>query len=704
MHTAAVPVQLERRTRLPPDARSAGRARRMLQEALRDLDVPTSENGDGGDLVDTVVLLASELCENAVLHAGTEFEVALTVTEDEVTVAVTDRGAGPLELHLAQPRQRYGRAASHGRGLALVQRLATTWGTRHESDGRHIIWFSVSRGSVPVAPAIPAAPPDTERVWSTAEQARWLLHVPAALGDRLEPVELVAELVRRLRELLDADSVDVKVDEGDGTGAREVARDGAGHGGGHAVEVRLPMTAPLRGVLRVVHRLTVHPAGVDADRTRDLTELIAARIAMAVESDWLRGVDQRRRAWMTYLAETSELLGQSLDVDLAVAVVPQVVVPRLGRWCAVHLVEPSGRLRLAALTHADETKLPELRSVLDPDATPGLPAELRARFAELGRDGSAPVRFAVPTDGIALPLRARGRTIGTLLVGRPDGRPHSPEDIVMAGDIARRAALTIHNAQSTGAHVAVSQALQQALLPRALPVVPGVDFAAEYLPASTGSDVGGDFYDVLTVDPSHWLVSIGDVCGKGARAAARTGLVRDVLRVLVRDDRPLPRAIEMLNEVMIEAGDPLQFCTLAAAMVSRRRPTGVDPSGRSAHTGLDVELVLAGHVQPVLVRADGTAELIGQFGTAVGLLPSVRLTCTPHRLGPGDTLLVYTDGVTERRRGREQFGAERLLEVAKGVAGRPARQVVAAVREAVEVFSADPLDDDVALLAVRAAL
>jgi serine phosphatase RsbU (regulator of sigma subunit) len=128
----------------------------------------------------------------------------------------------------------------------------------------------------------------------------------------------------------------------------------------------------------------------------------------------------------------------------------------------------------------------------------------------------------------------------------------------------------------------------------------------------------------------------------------------------------------------------------------------MDPSGRRTHAGLDVELVLAGHVQPVLLRADGTAELIGQFGTAVGLLPTVRLTCTPHCLGPGDTLLVYTDGVTERRRGREQFGADRLLEVATSAAGRPARQVVAAVREAVERFSADPLDDDVALLAVRA--
>jgi serine phosphatase RsbU (regulator of sigma subunit) len=403
---------------------------------------------------------------------------------------------------------------------------------------------------------------------------------------------------------------------------------------------------------------------------------------------------------MTYLAETSELLGQSLDVELAVAVVPQVVVPRLGRWCAVHLVDATHQLKLAALTHADEERLPELRAVLDPDADPGLPAELARRLATLIRDGSgqfgyaAPVRFAVPTDGIALPLRARGTTIGTLIVGRPQDRPHTPEDIMMAGDVARRAALSIHNAQSTAAHVSVSQALQQALLPRALPAVPRVEFAAEYLSASSGSDVGGDFYDVLTVDPTHWHVAIGDVCGKGARAAARTGLVRDVLRVLVRDGRALPRAVEMLNDVMMEADDPLQFCTLAAAMVSRSQPGAA---------GLDIELVLAGHVQPVVVRANGTAELVGEFGTAVGLVPRMRLTCTRHHLDPGDVFLAYTDGVTERRRGRELFGPERLLEVAAEAAGRPAKQVVAAVREAVERFSPAPLDDDVALLAIRAA-
>lgn len=690
--------------RLPPDARSAGHGRRMLQDALG------NALSDGGELLDTALLLASELCENAVLHAGTEFELGVTVTDAEVTVTVTDRGNGPLELHLSHPRQRYGRAASHGRGLTLVQRLATAWGTRHESDGRHAIWFSLARGAAPAPPAPAAAvAPDPQRVWTTAEQARWLLHIPAGLVDRLQPAELVAELVRRLRELLGATAVSVQVDEGDGP--EELARDGApggggggggepgggGSGGGRVVEVRLPMTAPLRGSLRVEHRRS--PAPVDLDRVRDLTELIANRVAMAVESQWLRGVDQRRRAWMTYLAEASELLGQSLDVDLTVTVVPQVVVPRLGRWCAVHLLDPAGRLRLAALTHADEDELPELRGVLDPGGRPGLPPDLARHLGDLVRDGAtafaagAPVRFAVPTDGIAVAMRTRGAVVGTLIVGRPDGRPHTPEDVVLVGDIARRAALAIHNAQATAAHVEVSQALQQALLPRALPVAPDLDLAAAYLPASSGSDVGGDFYDVLTVDATTWLVSIGDVCGKGARAAARTGLVRDVLRVLVREGRSLPDAVALLNDVMMEAADPLQFCTLASALVSAA-------AGRA---GLEVDLVLAGHLQPVLVRADGRAELIGDFGTAVGLLPVVRVGCSRHRLAPGDTLLVYTDGVTERRRGREQFGQDRLLAVAATAAGQPADRLVAAVREAVERFSAAPLDDDVALLAVRAA-
>ncbi|MGZ4657908.1 MAG: SpoIIE family protein phosphatase [Blastococcus sp.] len=687
-----MPDRLERRMRFPPDIQSITHIRRLIHDMLTEVAVggPAGDGWDVPEFVDDVVLLASELCENAVLHAGTAFDLAVVVGDDEVTVAVTDRGPGALELHLAEPRQRYGRAATHGRGLSLIARLATTWGTRHEADGQHTVWFALARR--PGSAAEPTAPiPEHERVWSAAEQARWLLHVPASLARRLDSVDLVRELAARLRDVVDAAAVVVEVDRGDGSGVRELARAGVpvpdSGVAPETLDVPLPTTTGLHGTIRLVLR-----KGTDAARARQLTELIAGRVALTAESQWLREVDQRRQAWTTYLAEASELLGQSLDLELTVALVPQLVVPRLGTWCAVLLPEPSRRLRLAAIAHTDEDRLPELRAVLDPRAVPGPSPQLRSRLAAAHR-GAEPSWFSEPTDGVAVALPARGGSAGVLLVGRPSGRPHTPEDLLLIDDIARRAALAIHNAQTVGEHVRVSQALQSALLPRALPQVPQIDFAAEYLPATTGADVGGDFYDVVAVGPERWLVTIGDVCGKGARAAARTGVVRDVLRALVREGRPLMTAIEILNDVMVETADPQQFCTLAAVMLSRETH-----DGRSEVT---MELVLAGHAQPVVVRADGTAELIGRFGTALGLVETVNLHCTRHLLAAGDTLLLYTDGITESRRGSEQFDENRLLEAASAAPGTSAARLVAAVREAVQRFAPD-LSDDIALLAVRA--
>src|SRR6185436_310184 len=276
----------------------------------------------------------------------------------------------------------------------------------------------------------------------------------------------------------------------------------------------------------------------------------------------------------------------------------------------------TGRLQLAALTHADEERLPELRAALDPAGLARSP-ELRAGLADLLAGRPGPVRFTVPTDGVAVPLTSHGAITGALSVGRPVDRAHGPEDVALIADVARRAGLAVHNAQVTTAHVRVSQTLQRALLPRALPVVAGLDLAAQYLPASTGSDVGGDFYDVYPVGPAQWLVAIGDVCGTGAGAAARTGLMRDVLRVLIREGRSLVRAIELLNDVMLESGDPLQFATLAAALVTLREAGDIGETSETGTRELEVQLVLAGHLQPLLVHPDGRVDLLGVHGTAV---------------------------------------------------------------------------------------
>lgn len=689
--------------RLAPNLRSPAQARRMLRAVLTEAGLD--------ELVDTVVLLGSELCDNAVLHAGTEFEVKIVIGEAGVTVTVTDHGPGPLELHLVLPRT--GRATTHGRGLLLVERLAAEWGTRHDSMGRHQTWFVVHR------PGAHEAKPDahltvagadqpvvtgdgqsavasrqsavTVGEWPAPSAARWLLHVPAGLSSVIELPVLASELLRRLCELTGAEYADASVEYGDGLPPRKLASVGwrttgetaEGSGDPALMEIRLPVQEPLRGVLRVL------PSAPSAT-VAELAELTAQRIGLSVELEWLRGADQRRRSWMSYLADTSELLAQSLDVELTVAMVPQLLVPRLGQWCAVHLVDENAGLRLAAMTHAQEDAMPQLRATLEALS----PGSHRTQLTAMLRRMGGPSGIGMPADSVAVPLTAHGRPLGTLTVGRSPDRPHSPEEIALISDLARRASLAIDNAQVTAAHIETSQALQQALLPRELPATGDAEFAAKYLPASTASDVGGDFYDVLALDNKRWLLSIGDVCGKGARAAARTGLVRDVLRVLVQDGRSLPRAIQLLNGVMLDGHDPEQFCTVAAALVNSPPEYG--------RAGLGVELVLAGHERPVVVRASGTVELVGEYGTALGLVADVQPICSQHWLEPGDALVTYTDGVTERRRGTALFGQQRLLDTLAAAAGGSAIELASAVCTAIEDFSTDPRRDDVALLVVQA--
>lgn len=658
-------------------------ARRFVRAALQEASLD--------ELAADAVLLTSELCENAVLHAGTGFELELSIGAGELTVAVTDQGPTALEIHRAMPRPVDDRAA-HGRGLLLVDALSAAWGSRHDSSG-HRVWFRL-RGTgssdpgpadTGVPPALPSSPtPPAMPAWPDVPTARWLLHLPAQQRAAVPLPVVVGELVRRLCDVLGAGGGCVWVDYGDGDGEEELARHGRPAGGdGSSITVPLPLSTPRAGRMQVVG-VGAAPAG------HELAELTAQRVALAVEADWIRREDRQQWSWLTYMAEASELLAHSLDVELTAAIVPQIIVPRLGRWCAVHLLDETGVLRLAALTHFDETALPLLRTGLDA-AEPG---EVHAALHGLLAGGTAAARLRSPSDGVAVSLAARGVPLGTLSVGRRADGPHSPEEIMLISDVARRAAPAIDNARRNASNVAVSQALQEALLPRALPSGGGVEFAAAYLPASAAADVGGDFYDVLPLEEGRWLASVGDVCGKGPRAAARTGLIRDVLRVLVREGHPPAQAIELLNDVMLEADDPDQFATVALAIISRLPVDGP--------AGLAVDLVLAGHEQPVLLRADGSAELVGRHGTPAGLVNEFAVHPTRHELAPGDALVGYTDGVTERRRGNELFGPDRLKRAIAGATGSSATGLVAAVRQAVDDFTPESQRDDIVILAVRA--
>jgi sigma-B regulation protein RsbU (phosphoserine phosphatase) len=232
--------------------------------------------------------------------------------------------------------------------------------------------------------------------------------------------------------------------------------------------------------------------------------------------------------------------------------------------------------------------------------------------------------------------------------------------------------------------------LQLTLLPPALPTVPGLEAAAHYHVASS-DQVGGDFYDLFRLDDGRWGLFIGDVCGKGAGAAAVTSLARYTLREAAVHDPDPVAVLAALNAALrrerLDAAH--RFCSVVVGLVA--------PDAG----GCDVVLASGGHPPPVLVGADGTVAFQAMDGGQVlGVLADAASTSVALRLDPGDTLLLYTDGLTEARTGRgARYDEQPLREFLTALAPTTASDVVAAVRTLLDGFGAG-LDDDTAVLAL----
>ena len=670
-------VRARRQLRLPANHRSPAAARAVVREVLAEVGLT--------DLMDEALLLTTELATNGVVHAGTDLDVDVVADDRGVTVTVTDYRAGPIEPTTLSPPAD---TSEHGRGLLLVDQFASSWGTSHDPSGKGV-WFRLDsparrsgdptadlRTDIPVASA--EVPTDDVAATSrAAERVSWLIHVGDELRQKLTLAQLISEMLLRLCEVVGASGGSVWLDTADGSGPTALARHGTTGPGDSTVTVALPVLRPYAG------HIELYPDTAAPPHWRSLAALSADRMALAIETDRVAATDRRRRGWLTFLAEAGELLAQSLDVNLTLALVAQIMVPRLGEWCAVHMLDDHDNLVIGSVVHADETSMVALRTRLDEhaDAVAGKLNEIRVSGA------SVPLPAL---DGVVVPLSARGIVLGALTVGRPADRSHTPDDITVLEDAARRAALAIDNARIHSDRQQIAQAFQNALLPSALPQATGIAFAAEYVPASTGTDVGGDFYDVLELDDGRYSVSIGDVCGKGAQAAAVTGLVRDVLRVMMRDNRPLPRTLELLNRTLLEQPEEGRYATLATAMVQPLRDDG----------RVELSLVLSGHERPLLLHVDGKCEYIGNLGTAVGLLPEVLVNPIEVVLEPGEALVFYTDGVTERRDGDELFGHAGICRSLRPLAGYPARAIAARLRTDVLNHSEEDPRDDMAVLVI----
>jgi PAS domain S-box-containing protein len=395
----------------------------------------------------------------------------------------------------------------------------------------------------------------------------------------------------------------------------------------------------------------------------------------------------------SFLAEASPLLDSTLDLRSTLDALTRLSVPFLGDVCVVAEIRRDEVRRLAAA--AGEPAVERLVRAL-PSPYAAAAGDPLVRVARTGRPEllehaaifgpDAPAQLG--GHGMAVPLKARGRIIGVLAFASLEGgRRYAADDLLLAEDLGRRAALALDNARLYENLGAIARTLQEGLMPALLPAIDGVELAARFRPAGDGSVIGGDFYDALPRPDGVDLV-IGDVTGKGARAAGLTGLVRHTLRTAARYEASPSEILDVVNRTLLaergEAGG--RYCTVALCRVT------FGPQARAT-------LCCAGHPMPMVLRGTGRVEPVGRPGSVLGWVDDPKLLDTEFELGAGESLVLYTDGVTEARTSGDAYGSAGLEELLRAAAGQDAAGIAARVDRA--AARAGARRDDVAVLVGR---
>ncbi|GAA2267119.1 PP2C family protein-serine/threonine phosphatase [Nonomuraea roseoviolacea subsp. roseoviolacea] len=408
---------------------------------------------------------------------------------------------------------------------------------------------------------------------------------------------------------------------------------------------------------------------------------------------------ERRRT--AFLAEASNELLSSLNLDRCMEVTVRlaarhladaalVILPAAGRRHPVAYCGPDGRV-VRENPAVDPREVPGLAEALrgfppvpsrwiDPASAPGWLAR-----KELGEPGSMVVT-ALPGHGVPA---------GALVLLRRSGHASFSEgEEVFARLFAARAGAAMSAARLYAEQAAITETLMRELLPPEARGLDGVELSARYRPAGATELVGGDFYDLHpAAEPGgESLLVLGDVCGKGLEAAVFTGRIRTTLHALLPVAGDHGRLLGLLNDVLLR-GDRRTFVTLVLASVRRGGPR------------VTVRLTSAGHPPPLVLRADGRVEEVPTRGTLIGMLETVTATTVTVELEPGDTCLIYTDGVTEARGGPlgdELFGEQRLREELEQCAGMPPEALTERVQMLAAQWTGGGDQDDVAVIAITA--
>ncbi|MCU1676040.1 MAG: Serine phosphatase RsbU, regulator of sigma subunit [Frankiales bacterium] len=415
---------------------------------------------------------------------------------------------------------------------------------------------------------------------------------------------------------------------------------------------------------------------------------------------------------LALLGEAARGLVGTLDVGTVMDQVTAVVVPRLADWAVVSLLDPSGAVETSRGVHRDGDSSAAMERLLEihGDAMLGSPAlspVIRsgetvlwrrveaAQLAEaLGQGELAELlRQLGLTSVLVVPMLSGATTLGVLCLAKgPASPPFTVEDQATATDIGRRAGLALENARLYERQRTAAEVLQRSLL-TPLPEPDHLQLAARYRPAGQEAQVGGDWYDAFLQPDGATVIAIGDVVGHDMNAAAAMGQLRNLLRGISYDSQDGPANVLTRVDHAIRG---LQIDTLATAIVARIEQT---PEARRR-----LERTLrwsnAGHPPPFLLRTSGIVSVLDtDDDMLLGLDPDSPRHDHVVTLLPGDTLILYTDGLVERRDSPIQEGLARLEDALSAMVHLPLEELCT---ELVARLLPDNADDDVALVAVRA--
>jgi PAS domain S-box-containing protein len=451
----------------------------------------------------------------------------------------------------------------------------------------------------------------------------------------------------------------------------------------------------------------------------DVLEAFTAQIALTLsrlQADAERGSAVAAMAQanqrLELLAEAGRVLSDTLDITRQIEQLAELVVPPLGDWCWIVVTDEQGRLFDMASAHRDPALRAELERYVGTMVTV-MTDEAAARVvAGTGRPLIMPeidrerIARALPdpgvqesldrlgvASGVVVPLVARGQTLGALGLFNDEERGvHTAAEFDTAVEIGRRAGLALHQARLYGQQRDLADALQRSML-TAPPEPDHCEIAVRYVPAAEGAEIGGDWYDAFIQENGATVLAIGDVVGHDTRAAAAMGQVRGLLRGIGYSSGGMPSEILAALDRAVQG---LALDTMATALVGRLEESDEDfRAGR-----MWFRWSSAGHPAPIVIGADGSVTLLD------GMPADLLLGVAPHMpredkvacLSRGATVLLYTDGLVERRDRDVDAGTAELMTFLRGCAELSLEELCDRVLE--RMFLPDA-EDDVAMLAVR---